>query len=223
MNKKLFTASAVSLMLTATFATAGGHDNLGRPSTAVAARTVAATATAPVAQKGDWSGFYVGGSFGSVTDGTITFIDGIDEGSVDADDHSPIGGFIGYQVQSGQFVFGGEYAIAVATDVTFGGGSNEYAAAYGDLKARVGFAFGQLLVYGVAGTSATAFDDGVANDFSSTGFGYGVGADYAVGPNIILGAEYFSRSTTGEVTALGATVDAEIDIDTFTFRAAYKF
>ena len=220
MTMKLFAATAVSLMLTTTLATAGGHDSLGSSSVVFASPAALATTTALNAP---WTGFYLGGSISSVTNGSLTLFDSIDEASADADNHNPIGGFIGYQYQSGQYVFGGEYAISAAADVTFGGGSNEFAAAYGDLKARVGYASGQILFYGVAGMTAAAFDDGGLNDFSSNGFGYGVGLDYAVTPNIILGAEYFSRSTEGDVDTIGETFDTEIDIDTLTFRAAYKF
>lgn len=214
MTMNLIAATATALMLASTAATAASHTGLGGPSAAAAS-----TGT----QSSDWSGFYLGGSIGAVTGGELTITDGIDSETIDLDSHSPIGGFIGYQVQRGQFVFGGEYAITAAANATFGGGNNEFAAAYGDLKARAGFASGPVLFYGVAGTSALAFVDDSDQDITGLGFGFGAGADYAVSPNFVIGAEFYSRITEGDINALGTTLDSEVDATTLTFRAAYKF
>jgi opacity protein-like surface antigen len=176
---------------------------------------------APTTALADWSGLYIGGSLSSVPSANLTTGSGAAETSYVIDDHSPVGGFIGYQVQSSRVIFGGEYALMAATDVTASGIPNEYAAAYGNLKARVGYTFGQVMVYGVAGTSAIAFDAGFFSDALGTGYGYG--ADYAASPNIVIGAEYFSSSTTGEATDLGAILDAQIDVDTFSVRASFIF
>ena len=137
MTMKLFAATAVSLMLTTTFATAGGHDSLGSSSVVFASPAAPATTTALNAP---WTGFYLGGSIGSVTDGNLAANDLGPDQSFEVDGHSPIGGFIGYQYQSGQFVFGGEYAISFADDVAIDSAPNDFAAGYGDLKARVGYA-----------------------------------------------------------------------------------
>lgn len=214
MKTSLLISTATSLLLTVTSATAANHTGFGGPSS-----TTDATASS------DWTGFYIGGSVGAATDGSFTVIIEPDETAFDANSHAPIGAFFGYQSQTDQFVIGAEYAVSAATAVTFEDGTNEFVAAYGDLKVRAGYAAGPALFYGVAGVSAIVFDNDGNNTLDGVGFGYGVGADYAVSPNFFVGAEYFARATEGDIFAgdLGTTSDGEIDVATITFRAAYKF
>ncbi|HEX9903335.1 MAG TPA: outer membrane beta-barrel protein [Propylenella sp.] len=110
----------------------------------------------------NWSGFYIGahGGFGW--------------GSGAFDDGPVIGGQIGMNWQWNNFVLGAE---GDGSWVDFGG-----ADAIGSARLRAGFAFDRVMVYGTGGA---AFDD-----FSDVGWVAGGGAEFALTPNWILGAEY---------------------------------
>lgn len=213
MKISLLAAPAAALLLTASAATAGSHVGFGGPSS---------TTSTPqrAVQSSDWSGLYVGGVVNSVSETSLD----LDEGSsFDIEGHIATGAFIGYQAQRGQFVFGAEYGFSIGGNVAVTDIADDFSAVYSELKGRLGYATGPVLLYGVIGSSVVVFDDNTFNDFSNAGFGFGAGADYAVRPNFVVGVEYFSRTTTGLVEFDGADTDSEQELSTLGFRAAYKF
>jgi outer membrane immunogenic protein len=85
-----------------------------------------------------------------------------------------------------------------------------------DLKARAGYAAGNILVYGLVGAaSATWTDNG--NEDNGDGFLYGLGIDYLGSSNVFVGAEYVVRAITVDASPFDA------DVETISLRAGIKF
>ncbi len=189
----------------------------------LAAMTLAGLALAPMQAQADWSGFYFGASAGNVTEGKIG---DSGTGELEVDKAYPGGLFLGYQQQSGRLVFGGEYAIGIAGDIDFKDREFQNKVAYGegDLKARVGYSFGEILAYGLISSTAVIFTDG-DDELSASGLGIGVGVDFAASRNLIVGFEYIARDLEGEVVENGFQTadDVDFDVNSFTFRVSYKF
>ncbi len=207
------------LLLTCTaavFATAG---IAGSPE----APTLPSVNVLPVAaaSSGDWSGFYAGGlvSFdGGTLDyanppGTPPFV------SYTYDKSTSYGGFVGYNMQRGNLVFGAE------ADYNSGGifvaGFPAEATTYTvDLKGRVGFAFGNALVYGVVGYSMTEWS--TIASYSAGGISYGGGVDYMMGNHMFVGAEYLARDMRGEQSG-GSGNEGHSQIQSAQIRIGWKF
>ncbi|WP_045389611.1 outer membrane protein [Falsirhodobacter sp. alg1] len=152
---------------------------------------------------GDWEGAYLGAQVG--------YGDG---GSVDGD--GAIGGVhAGYRWDLGNTVLGvvGEYNSA---DMA---GENDAIKMdqVGSIRGQVGYDLGRTLVYASAGIASADID--VNNEsYSDSGYVVGLGVDYAVTPNVILG---------GEVSTYGFDDFDDTGVDynptTIQFKAAYKF
>ena len=132
----------------------------------------------PVAQSGNWTGFYSGVSLGygkSYTKG------------IQQDGTMHIGGLnLGYRYDMGKVVVGGELSFD-KDNINVGAGSrtiNNTTA----LKLIVGTDLGRTLVYGTVGAArADATLAGVKA--SDTGYTVGIGADYALTKQFTIGGE----------------------------------
>jgi outer membrane immunogenic protein len=158
----------------------------------------------------NWSGVYIGinggYAFGNSSWGATTGFAGT--GNFDVND-GLVGGTLGVNFQTGQFVFGVE-ADGDWTDIsgstsssTLGGcvanctyqTSNDW---LGTIRGRIGYAFDRVLLYGTAGGAGgnvkSSFTDsaGFSASGSSTEFGWtaGAGIEYAITDNITAKAEY---------------------------------
>lgn len=222
---KLFAVTTVSLMLTTTLATAGGHDTLG---------STPAAATAPIAQSGKWSGNYVGLSAGSVSGSDFTITSGSEGEFADLEDTTSLGGFAGFLTQNGAIVYGLELEISSMPDLTgaftrsLAGSSVELDQTVIDVKARAGYAFGNVLAYGVAGISSYSFETdsaAILEPFEQTGLSFGVGADVLITNNLFIGAEFLSRIPSGEIEDLVAEtiIEHESAVNSISVRAGFKF
>jgi len=96
----------------------------------------------PTASSADWSGYYLGASVGNVTEGELEYNTGLVQ---EIEEAMPFGFFIGYQSQNGRLVFGGEFAYAAAEDIELENAIVDVAYGEGDLKARLGYDFGNVL------------------------------------------------------------------------------
>lgn len=176
--------------------------------------TLLALATAlPTHVLADWNGVHAGLSLGA---NTINEISGDFEES-EADSSTAFGVFGGYAIQNNDFVFGGEVAFLRAPDLEFDIDGNVYSPDFDilDLKGRAGYALNNILFYGVAGVSRISESE---NDDNANGFNFGVGADYDLGNNIVIGANYLARRTKVDVDD-----DVDVNLDTFAFRTALRF
>jgi len=154
---------------------------------------------APTAQAADWNGAYAGLAGASATaDADFFYLDVQNNGPWESEG-TIFGGFAGYNVQNGNFVFGGEISYMVgellAPDDSFYDNLL-------DVKARAGYAAGSALIYGTAGYSTYDISELYAAPDSDplTGFGYGVGFDMMVTEKIFVGLEYFTRAIEGDLT-----------------------
>lgn len=179
--------------------------------------TLSAAVLLPSVAAADWSGFYLGGSIGFAN----VELEG-DLDTVESETHNPFGLFIGYQSQSGAYVYGVEYAIAAASGAEFQDIAGDFAVAYGDLKARFGFDADQFMPYGFVSYSATAVSDSF-DDADAVGLGFGVGADFAVSDNFVVGGEFISRGSNGSTVNGFAVDDLNINSSSISLRASYKF
>lgn len=172
----------------------------------------------------DWTGGYVGGSLGFLAQGEATAEIADQELTVDIAGDTILGTFGGYQVQRGDFVFGGELAISAADDFESTNEEGEVAFAdfvLIDLKARVGYDLGDALIYGTAGLSQINIsgpDLAEDEDDTAEGFNFGIGADYEISEQTTLGAEYLAHRLV-----LEDEIDVDVTADTFNLRASFRF
>lgn len=184
---------------------------------------------AGAAQAQDWSGFYAGLSFGTV-DGTYRHYDSgvISPANTDPIDGRLNGGFIGYNLQSGNFVYGGELAFGNG-DLLVGGNPIYFVEDTLDVRARVGYAFDWMLVYGTIGRTMAAhhWDDGnVSNSpVRVDGTSLGLGVDFQATDRIIVGLAYQHVRLVAEEGEIGnfPLVEANDELDLVTFRVGFRF
>ena len=210
------TTATVAALVLAPFAAKAG--NLSEPIQPSIVPTLAPTSTTT-----DWSGAYVGLSYGFASgdyDFTLLLFD-----TRDMDDGSLTQLFGGYQVQRGALVYGGELAFGSAQDTVVTDFTTSQVTDMIDLKGRVGYASADFLIYGVLGYTMSEFDDdttAAGEEYGIGGINYGIGVDYAISDNFVIGAEYLIRDLSGTSLSVQPNT-ATIDFDTISVRAIYKF
>jgi outer membrane immunogenic protein len=156
----------------------------------------------------NWSGPYAGLNIGYEW-GRVTNTVGEPSGLMG-------GGQVGYNWQSGQFVFGAE------TDIQFSGADDTFAPWkfsnpwFGTLRGRAGVAFNNFLVYGTLGLAYGELKGeflGLSETKTEVGWAGGVGAEYGFTPNWSARVEYLymdlasrSFSITGTDNGLHANM-----------------
>lgn len=147
---------------------------------------------------GDWAGPYVGLSLGSVSgDWVHSAPDGTVNNSGDYSNGGFVGAALGYNFQRGNFVYGGELAYGSANDFCFADYPAECTSNFIDVKARLGYATGPALIYGVLGLSQADYDF-VGNIYSLSGTAFGFGLDYMIGARAFVGAEVLRREISND-------------------------
>ena len=141
-----------------------------------------------------WTGFYLGGNAGG---GWAT---------LDSDNNTAFvgGGQIGYNYQTGQFVFGVESDIDVWVSTKAGANTDPLLA---DVTGRLGYAMGPVLLYAKGGWAYLDTLNGL------DGWTVGGGVEYKFGPSWSMKGEYqhfdfsnvpgTSSSLTAEVVKVG--------------------
>ena len=186
------------------------------------------TSTATLAQGVDWTGAY-GGISAATQTGTHSY-DGGGPGDVYDLEGPAFGAFGGYMWASGNLVYGAEAAVSFGGvyEMTLDGATSykddyEYDRFF-DLKGRLGYAAGNVLVYGTLGVSQTQYQADITGDqvnTNVTGVIYGLGADYKVTDSYFVGAEYLRRNYDFYESQQGVSIGA--DVNTFTLRVGLKF
>jgi outer membrane immunogenic protein len=188
----------------------------------------------------DWSGIYVGGAVGGAwhdTAGNFYNFPPFLWGTGNSDTALIYGGFAGIQKQWGNFVLGIEGGYNALDN-----GFNTTGSA-GLIGGRLGYAWNRFMVYGQGGYAQADIDTqhlvnatGVTLDHAGASHGgwyAGVGFEYAVLDNLILGVDYkhyefdskqhncnLALASCGGA-ALFRNVDA--DVDAVMARLSYKF
>jgi outer membrane immunogenic protein len=133
---------------------------------------------APVAGT-DWTGFYAGAQ--------IEYGDVDLSGALTEDGTGGLAGvFAGYRYDFGTYVIGAELDLNAADiDLPAAGGTLDTVSRLG---IEAGYDAGPALFYGTAGAALATVDAG-ADTLSGHGYFYGVGIDYALTDQVVLGAE----------------------------------
>lgn len=186
----------------------------------------------PTTGLADFSGAYGGLSLNDIG-GTTTIDDLLEFGDTEIGlgikEDIAFGGFGGYQLQSGNIVYGGEIALTSATDGGIAGiqieGLDTLAT---DIKGRVGYILNdRVMAYGTAGFSRLSIDLdslGADEDLEADGFILGAGIDYLATDNIVLGVEFTNRQVEGSLdVGFDEDLDVDLDVDQLALRAAFKF
>jgi outer membrane immunogenic protein len=135
-----------------------------------------------------WSGPYAGVVLGYGVGTTDTAPASIDTNGV-------LGGaFVGYNLQSGPVIYGGEVDMGYNWMDGSSGGTTTKSGLDGSLRARLGYAVtDNVMIYGTAGGAATRMEvsDAAGSD-SNTMYGWtaGVGADAMLTDQVFARAEY---------------------------------
>lgn len=172
--------------------------------------------SAPVAVPSDsWAGFYVGlnGGYGWSSTGSVIDYNGGFLGSDSSGRALPNGGFggaqVGYNFQSGRFVYGieadfqgGDLSDRIAGTTAAGNAfsDRERVDWFGTARGRLGYSFGRTLFYATGGFAygdvrqralVTGVDTvSLGGNNVQTGFTVGGGLEYKISPNWSLKAEY---------------------------------
>lgn len=190
--KKILLASA-AIILSGTTAFAG---NLFVPAPSPVPYAAAATTY-------DWSGAYVGGYVGGDMGTMEYFTPSV--GPYDIDAAWAYGGFVGYNWQSGNLVYGVEAAAGLFEGFPAGWPAEGYDYII-DARVRVGHAMDNVLLYGFGGGSLSSYT--IAPDtWSLYGANFGAGVEFGVTDNVTIGGEYIGRFLTGETDTPPQTQD----------------
>ena len=156
----------------------------------------------PVVQVFSWTGFYIGPNAGwGWTNGSGTFTTALGADPFTVSSNGFLGGAqLGYNWQTGPFVFGAEADFQGTTasgSLNAGAGPTISATAktpwFGTVRGRVGFSFNNVLFFGTGGLAfgelrATTF--GVTESHTNAGWTLGAGAEMAFAPNWSAKVEY---------------------------------
>ncbi|WP_374643544.1 outer membrane protein [Tabrizicola sp.] len=166
----------------------------------------------------DVGGWYAGAGLGAATGDFSTF--GDDGYSFDGTVGSI---FAGYNVVSGNMVYGGELAWNGGVQ-----GDSAYVDRIGsilDLKGRLGTIVGSTLVYGSLGYSLGTFEyGGESGDFN--GFSLGAGFEMPFNDNGFFGADVTTRNMSGDGEIGGVPATDYIDdaqLTTVSIRLGFRF
>lgn len=148
----------------------------------------------------DWTGFYAGVQYGR-------FETDVDGAGVSGSASENAGGLhFGYQQDMGQYVAGAELTYD----------TNDFDLLR--LRGKLGYDGGRVMPYLTAGfAKADGTISGV--DFSENGYTYGVGIDFALTQNVIMGLEYTRQSFDD----LGGVSGLNADTDAVQLKVSYKF
>ncbi len=154
---------------------------------------------------------------------------------------------IGYMVQRGNWVFGGELSLSSGFDKDIKQGVDLYGGNdVGTMSARmsylvmsstrVGYSWGNVLGYAKVGMAGAMIslktDDNVPTDWLSrsrhfyTGWVFGAGFDYQIMPNLLLGVEYNYVTLDGSASTQisnGDSFRSRIDLDSHSVLARLNY
>ena len=180
-----------------------------------------AATEAYVAPAGSWTGAYVGGA--------VTYDWGRFDGS-DERDADGVGGSLygGYNMQSGQIVYGAEADIGYSgVEGSAGTGLDGKQGVNGSLRARVGYDMNPFLIYGTGGIAAANHTIESATDEdekAAIGYTVGAGVEALVTDNIMARVEYrYTDYASRDFDIDGATVSRGFDDHSVKVGIGVKF
>lgn len=138
------------------------------------------------------------------------------------------GGFVGYNWQSGNLVYGGELALARG-DLLTDDNPTYFTEDPVDIRGKVGYAVGKALIYGTAGwtvaqkhwTGGSVTNSPVRVD----GLSFGLGVDFHATDRVFVGLSYQHVTLVAEEGEIGnfPIVEANMELNQVTFRVGTRF
>ena len=180
-------------------------------------------------QAQDWSGVYAGLQAANAS-GTYRHYDSgvISPANTSPIDGDHLGGFVGFNLQSGNLVYGAELGYSNG-DLLVGGSTIYFIEDMVDVRARVGYAAGKALFYGSVGWAMADqhWDDGVVTNspVDVDGLSYGLGVDLMASDRVFVGLDYrHVKLVAGEGDIGGfPLVETNSDLDILTLRVGMRF
>ncbi len=183
----------------------------------------------------DFEGAYAGLELGAVrADGDADYpvlAGGTVSGPYDPDNGRGYGILAGYNVQNGNVVYGAELRYTNLIDVSERGASDaeiREVLDVADIRGRVGYARGDVLIYGSLGWSWSRFRvhpsrlfEGRDSQITLDGFNVGLGVEYNFSENWYVGGDFTYRDISGRFDE--ANNDTDVDLSTISARVAYRF
>lgn len=212
--------SRTILPLFAAFFAFASPSHAGGP-TVVAADPVPEPLPAP-AVGADWSGPYAGLSFGRSSGD----MDMAPFGLFDYEDGRATGAFLGYNLQRGNLVYGGELSYASVTGMVFSDatlGDDDTVDSLLELRGRVGYSLGNALLYGAAGLARGTYTLNTIDSPTASGTSLGLGLDYRMTDQVFLGLDYTRRTMSGTNENPGNTFDFDSAINSLSLRVGMSF
>lgn len=181
----------------------------------------------PMAHAEDWTGAYGVIGVSSISGGVQDFDLGTPISSSDLDGRLATLA-VGYNLQSGSLVYGGELAYSSGNTTFPDFPDGNFLDGMIDLKGRVGYAAGKMLWYGTLGYSRTdrTFAGPVTNDpLKLDGMSFGVGVDMKVSDRMLVGLEFQQRNLSLEEGEIGGypTISSDYEVRTIGLRIGYRF
>ncbi|MBF9059561.1 outer membrane beta-barrel protein [Rhodobacterales bacterium HKCCSP123] len=141
-------------------------------------------------------------------------------GSYDFDHGHGFGGFLGYNHQQGNVVFGGEGRLLSFSDI-----GDEFLSIESvvDISARIGLPLGDALLFGGGGVSFANYDAlGISGSMS--GYHLRAGIEYNITDRWFVGGDFTMRQFDDvEIEYPSATETSSIDINSVSLRAGIRF
>lgn len=184
---------------------------------------------------GAFNGAYVGLGLGAASGSGMSEYPVLAGGTTyepfDPNSGKAISGFIGYNFQRGNLVYGAELQYANLVGLLEERDSRSEVTevmSVADLRGRIGYVVGDAMFYGALGWSAGKF-----RVHPGTGFGNRENQTFLQGASLSAGMEYNFHTrwfASGEITYRDlrgsfseASRDTKLDLSTFTLRLAYRF
>jgi outer membrane immunogenic protein len=172
-----------------------------------------------------WAGFYVGANVGATFGDELDVDTEFESFTLDIDNALMAGIHIGYNWQTpSNWVYGIEADLGIVNDEIEDEDVTDYLAT---IRGRLGYAFGNSLIYGTAGVAFVGYGDDLqdaGSDDTAVGFVVGGGVEHKLSNNFSLGVEglYYNVSSDGE-NIFDGNFDIDRDFWAVRARATYHF
>lgn len=169
----------------------------------------------------DWSGPYVGLSYGRFSGDFSTTV-GLTTIPFVYEANKVAGVFAGYNFQRGNLVFGGELGYSNTSMLIVADG-DDFLDSLIDLRGRVGYSLGKALVYGSLGFSRGEMTINGIDNPTVSGASVGVGVDVMISQKLFVGVDYTSRNLSGTNDNPANTFDMDTTVKSVGLRVGLSF
>ncbi|MEJ6708405.1 MAG: outer membrane beta-barrel protein [Amylibacter sp.] len=168
----------------------------------------------------NWAGYYGGLNY-NIQSGNFSYPSTAFSYSLVSEKSA--GGFVGYNWQAKNFVYGAEL-LAISGGISPEGHPLEEINSLIEFRGRGGYAFGKALIYGFLGYSEAEMNYSDNTKYKARGVNYGLGMDYKITSSAFAGVEVSSRNLEGcNNSTCPANLPFEASITILSFRLGYIF